>query len=179
MNDGWKFACVARLDPSAKGQDLLLQIMSSNIWRERPVHLNLFGKGPCEYSLRQLSTRLGVENVTFRGHVSEIDSIWDENHLLLLPSRYEGLPLALVEAMWSGRASVVTDVGGNAEACVDGETGFVASGPNLISFSSAMEKAWVHRDELRSMGFRARLRAESLIPRDPDGEFYTHVASCI
>src|SRR5208283_3974935 len=43
---GWRLACVARMDPAAKGQDLLLQILARPEWRERPVELNFFGAGP-------------------------------------------------------------------------------------------------------------------------------------
>jgi len=91
--------------------------------------------------------------------------------LLLLPSRFEGLPLALVEAMWCGRPAVVTDIAGNTELCVDGETGFVAAAPAAALLEQAMENAWERRMEWRRMGMAARSRVEQLIPRDPVAEF--------
>ena len=76
---------------------------------------------------------LQLKNVHFRGHVNDIRAIWEQNHLLVLPSRYEGLPLALVEAMWCGRPAVVTDVGGNAELCVGKRNGICrASGYFIV-----------------------------------------------
>lgn len=164
---GWKLACVARLDLAAKGQDLLLQTLSDPRWRSRSVEVNLFGSGPDEPALRRMVEQLGLENVQFRGHVFDVAGIWEENHLLVLPSRYEGLPLALVEAMWCRRPAVVTDAGGNRELCIDGQTGFVASAPKVPLFADALERAWERRHDWKRMGEAARMLAEEQIPRDP------------
>ncbi len=141
----WHFACVARLDSAAKGQDLLIQMLARPEWRERRVEVNLYGTGSHELTLRRMTEMLQVQNVHLRGHVSDVRGIWKENHILVLPSRYEGLPLVLVEAMWCGRPAVVTDVGGNAELCRDRQTGFVAQSATLASFAEAMERAWEAR----------------------------------
>ena len=111
-DDPWKLACVARLDPAAKGQDTLFQILALPQWRQRPVELNLYGQGPGEPILRKIISMLALTSVHFRGHLADVASIWDQNHILVLPSRYEGLPIALVEAMWCGRMAVVTEIGG-------------------------------------------------------------------
>ena len=166
-----RMACVARLDPRAKGQDLLFEILARPRWRDRPIELNCYGRGPCEQALRGLAGHLRLSSVEFRGHVADVTAIWKYNHLLLLPSRYEGLPLALVEAMWSARPAVVTDVGGNAELCVDGKTGFVAAAPTLCLVEQALERAWARMSEWQELGKEARLRAEARVPRDPVGEF--------
>ena len=173
-----QLACVARLEPTAKGQDLLLRVFSHEKWRERPVRLNFYGTGFYEQSLRRMAEMLQVKNVSFQGHVNDIEAIWARNHVLVLPSRYEGLPLALVEAMWCARPSVVTDVGGNAELCVEGETGFVASAPTESSMDDALELAWAHRDEWQSIGKAARARADALVPKNPIGLFSEKLKSC-
>jgi len=175
----FRLACVGRLDPAAKGQELLLQVLARPEWRARPVELNLFGAGLFEQTLRRLTEMLKLDNVHFRGHVSDVRSIWNENHLLVLPSRYEGLPLVLVEAMWCGRPAVVTDVGGNAEVCIDNETGFVASAPTMSLLADALERAWEKRSEWRQMGHAARAWAESHIPQNPIELFVEQLKSCI
>ncbi len=167
----WKLACVARLEPAAKGQDLLLQVLSQPQWHGRAVEVNFYGSGPCEQGLKKLANRLQLKNIYFRGFATDLRKIWEENHLFVLPSRCEGLPLALVEAMWCARPSVVTDIGGNAEICVDGETGFVAAAPALILLEQTLERAWDRRHEWKSMGKAARAQAEKLIPKDPVGDF--------
>jgi glycosyltransferase involved in cell wall biosynthesis len=174
----WRLACVARMDPAHKGQDLLLQTLARPEWRERPVEVNLFGTGPCELTLRRMAELLQLRSVHFRGHVSDVSAIWEQNHMLVLPSRYEGLPLALVEAMWCGRPAVVTDVAGNAELCTDSETGFVARSATLWSYAQALERAWEKRAEWRRMGELARARAENQIPKDPIGLFCARLTAC-
>ena len=166
-----RLACVARLEPEAKGQDILFQVLAQPLWRNRPIELNLYGAGPCEQILRKMAARLHLANVVFRGHIAKVDDIWRDNHLLVLPSRHEGMPLTLIEAMSCGRPAVVTDVGGNAELCVDGETGFVASAPAVGPFAEALERAWARGTEWENMGRAARERVLQIVPRDSVGEF--------
>ncbi len=177
-NDVLHLACVARLEPTAKGQDILLRILARDEWRNRPIHLNFYGAGFYERSLRRLAEMLGLTNVSFQGHVQSVESIWAANHMLILPSRYEGLPLALVEGMWCGRPAILTDVGGNAEMCVDGGTGFIAPAATVASVAEAMERAWQRRNEWQDMGKAARARAEALVPRNPIRIFADKLKSC-
>ncbi len=174
----WRLACVARLEPGVKGQDLLLQVLARPEWRERPIELNLFGEGPYEQSLRRLCRMLELSNVHFRGYVKDVRAIWEQNHLLVQPSRYEGVPLTLVEAMWCGRPAVVTDVGRTAELCVDNETGFVAQAPTESLLANALQRAWDRRSEWQQMGQAARTRAESQIPSDPITLFCEKLQVC-
>jgi glycosyltransferase involved in cell wall biosynthesis len=177
-SDIWKLACVARLEPAAKGQDLLLSVLARPQWRNRAVEVNLYGEGPFEHSLTQLAQRLRLNNVHFRGHIADVKAIWEQNQILVLPSRLEGLPLSLVEAMFCARPAVVTDVGGNAELCVDGETGFVAAAPAVSLLEQTLERAWNRRHEWQRMGTSARTRAERLIPNDPIGDFCREILKC-
>lgn len=174
----WKLACVARMEPSAKGQELLLQVFARPEWRARPIELNFFGTGPYQLTLRRLADMLRLDNVHFRGHVANVEGIWEQNHMLVLPSRFEGLPLALVESMWCGRPAVVTEVAGNTEVCVDNETGFVVPAPTVPLLAETLERAWARRDEWKSMGRAARARAEGLIPKDPISLFAEQVTAC-
>jgi glycosyltransferase involved in cell wall biosynthesis len=175
----WRMVCPARLFPPAKGQELLLQTLALPEWRGRPIQLNFFGSGPDELALRRLAAMLDLENVEFRGFSSDLSEIWKENHLLVLPSRFEGLPIVLMDAMWCRRPAVVTDVGDSARMCIDGETGFVASSPTLGSVSNALERAWQRRNEWQQMGLAARKRAEDLIPRDPVSVFCDRLKNCV
>jgi L-malate glycosyltransferase len=153
-------ASVARLETAYKGQDILLEVLGSRGWRSRDWRLRLYGEGRDRKYLKALVEHYGIaERVEFCGHIDEIRSIWESNHILLLPSRGEGTPLALVEAMLCARPAVVTDVGGNAEWTEDEQTGFVAEAPTVKSFGAALERAWAARAKWQIMGNQARDKA--------------------
>lgn len=162
-----QLACVARLDPNDKGQDVLFEVLSEPKWRQRTLHVSLFGSGPCERTLRALRDRLDLSTVDFAGHTADVEGIWGSHHALVLSSRAEGLPTVIIEAMLCGRPVIVSDVAGNAELVTDNVTGFVAAGPVAACLDEAMERAWQRRSQWRDMG---RLAAESVreqVPPDP------------
>ena len=136
-----------------------------------PLGTEPLWRGECQSGSRWLAEHFHLKNVHFHGHVNDVKRIWEQNHLLVLPSRYEGLPVVLVDAMWCARPAVVTDVGGNAEVCVGGETGFVAAAPTVGLLAETLERAWNKRHDWQRMGLAARARAENLIPKDPAGDF--------
>jgi glycosyltransferase involved in cell wall biosynthesis len=164
---GLRLACVGRLYPKEKGQDILLRVLSSEKWRARPVSITFFGSGEQREALEAMAAYHGLTNVRFDGHADDVAGIWDDHHGLVLPSRAEGLPLVLVEAMLSGRVAIVTDVAGNCEVLEDGVTGFVAASPSEAAFDEAMERAWLRRCEWRSIGETAGERIRELVPSDP------------
>lgn len=163
-----RLANVARLDVRAKGQDVLLATLGSPAWRGRDWALSLFGDGGDAEYLASLARHYAIDDrVTFRGHVSDVRAIWREHDLLVLPSRYEGTPLAMIEAMLCGRPAVVTDVGGATEWVEDGASGFVAESPSEKYLGRALERAWAARPRWEEIGRAARLRALTLYDPDP------------
>lgn len=167
-SDGiWRMACVARLETEKKGQDLLMEVLSRRQWQGRPWTLSLFGEGDDRARLEHQAREHGLDSrVVFHGHTTNIRAVWAEHHLLVLPSRAEGTPLALVEAMLAGRPSVVTDVGGCLEWVQDGVSGFAAGKVSASAIAEAMERAWGAREKWQEMGEAARTQATELF--DPD-----------
>jgi glycosyltransferase involved in cell wall biosynthesis len=165
-----RLACVGRLYPSEKGQDVLLRVLARARWRSRPVTVTLFGAGVAREGLEELAAHLALNNVTFAGHVGDMLEVWRTHHALVLPSRAEGLPLALVEALMCGRPAIVSDVGGNSEVIDDGRTGFLASGPEVDAFDAALERAWQNRADWPAMGARAAADVRERVSADPAGD---------
>lgn len=170
-------ACIGRLDPRAKGQDLLIKLLSEPKWKRRPIQLNFYGDGPCKESLEVMARMFEMSNITFRGQVSDVRNIWAENHALILPSRFEGLPLVIIEAMFCGRMVITTNVAGNATYLTNNVDGFIASAPVVEALDEAMERAWIKRKEWREMGARARVHVLALLPADPIELFSKKVIS--
>ena len=168
---GLKLACVGRLYPKEKGQDLLLRVLARERWRARDVSLTFFGSGAHRVGLEEMARFLGLRNVTFGGFSRDVASIWSDHHALVLPSRCEGLPLVLVEAMLSGRVPIVTDVGGSREVVEDGATGFLAPAATEDSLDEAMDRAWQRRQDWRGIGEEAATRIRRLVPEDPPEAF--------
>jgi glycosyltransferase involved in cell wall biosynthesis len=161
-----RLACVGRLDASDKGQDLLLRLLAGARWTTRRLEVTFAGTGPQSEGLRRLASMLGISSARFVGQLADVEGLWREHELLVLPSRAEGLPLALVEAMMCGRPAVVTDVGGNAEVMIDDLTGWVAAAPTVAALDDAMERAWAARARWPDFGAAASQHIRAVFPDD-------------
>jgi glycosyltransferase involved in cell wall biosynthesis len=170
-SDEISLACIARLDASVKGIDVLLGVLSLAHWRNRKVRVSLAGEGPNERVLRCMIENLKLSNVTILGQQSDVEEIWRNHHALVLPTRVEGMPLVVVEAMLCGRPCIVTDVGGSRELIRDGVNGFLAKAPTVELFDEAMNRAWGSRIDLRVMGDDAAADARRWVSEDPCRDF--------
>jgi glycosyltransferase involved in cell wall biosynthesis len=167
-----RLASVGRLEPLLKGQDILLEALAAPQWRDRKWHLTFYGDGPMRNCIERLVERLGLDDyVEFAGHVAAVEKIWTENHALVMPSRFEGMPLAMVEAMLCARAVVATDVAGHAEIVRDGETGFLAGAPTAASLQIALERLWERRFDLEAIGKAGADSIRRYVPNDPIATF--------
>lgn len=158
-DDVYRMATAARMDILVKGYDILVETFAQPQWRDRSYEVNIYGSGEGKTYLEDMITYYRLEDkLHLRGFSESMAKIWEENQLLLMPSRGEGTPLALIETSYCGRAAVVTDVGGNADVTEHGYNGFVAEAATVRSFGKAMEEAWQNRHLWQDMGERARKR---------------------
>jgi glycosyltransferase involved in cell wall biosynthesis len=153
----WKLACVARVHFQSKAQDLLLRVMRQPKWRSRPVEVHLWGSdGGSAQQAKELISLHGQQKQFFvHGFTEGVEKIWRDHHALVLPSRFEGNALAMIEAMLCGRMPIVTDVGRVSQLVDDGESGFVAPAATFELIDDALERAWQRRHEWQALGARA------------------------
>lgn len=170
VTDGFRLCCVGRLFIGDKGQDILLRILSKKTWKERPIQVTFIGDGKDKEALMDLACLLEVTNVSFAGYADDMPQVWRHHHALILPSRCEGLPLTIIEAMFAARPVVTTCAGGNAELLEDGVTGFIGN-INEESFEEAMERAWDRRMDWEQMGIRASGEIARIVPESPERNF--------
>ncbi|MBE3577573.1 MAG: glycosyltransferase family 4 protein [Limnochordales bacterium] len=159
-----RIAIVSRLSRE-KGVDLICPALRGWKQRDRPLEVRIAGDGPWGERLRhQVDTAgLGGE-VKLLGRLTgaEVRNLLGWAELLLLPSRTEGLPLAILEAMAAGRPVVASRVGGIPWLVRDGVDGWLVEPGRPESLRRGLELAWAHRSQLATMGAKARQRvAES------------------
>ena len=161
-------ASIARLSPYAKGQDILLEALCDDRWRCRDWRLSIYGTGICEAYFKDLSAYYGLsQRVLFHGQTEDIRAVWQAHHALVLPSRQEGMPLVVVEAMMCSRPVIATAVAGIPEWVEEGRNGFLADAATVGSYAAALERAWQRRAEWPAMGRKAREDALGLYDPTP------------
>jgi len=158
-----RLAFVGRLDP-VKNLRLLAEVLATPLWLRRDWSLTVCGVGPERQIVEHNAALRG--RVQFAGYVSDIASMWTDHHVLVMPSQFEGMPLAMVEAMLCGRPVVATDVGGISEWLQDGRNGFLIAQPTTAGVGAALERMWQQRQQLASMGIQAH--EDAAAKRDPD-----------
>lgn len=102
------------------------------------------------------------------------ERVMSQLDVLCLMSRWEGLPMSIVEAMSVGVPVIATDVGGVSEAVQNGETGLLVS-RTAESLAAALSELLQNRDRLRAMSARARQRFEERFTMDRIVERYARV----
>jgi glycosyltransferase involved in cell wall biosynthesis len=127
-------AGVGRLNPQ-KNFALFLDIAEQLAPRFPDLHFLLAGDGPEEQMLREKASALGIANrVTFSGYVADTRLVYLAADVLLMPSRYEGLPMTLLEAMAMGLPVVASKLDGIAEVIGDGAEGFLVPSDDAALF---------------------------------------------
>jgi glycosyltransferase involved in cell wall biosynthesis len=176
--NGFKLACIGRLFIIDKGQDILLRVLSQKKWKERPLRVSFIGTGVDMEALKAMANLLDVTSVEFKGAVENMEAVWSEHHALVLPSRSEGLPLVIFEAMTAGRTVIAAKAGGIEEVIEEGKTGFLGEASTTL-FDQVLEKAWQHRNEWETMGNNAFHYALTNIPQTPELDFVNTLTNLI
>ena len=94
-------------------------------------HFHLFGDGP---EREQLESRK-ADNCTFHGHQQNMEKVWSSIDVLIIPSQYEGLPMAALEAMSLGIPVIAAAVGNLPQLINHSENGYLANAPKELEES--------------------------------------------
>jgi glycosyltransferase involved in cell wall biosynthesis len=132
---------VARFDEQ-KGHRFLLQAMPTILAACPEVQFLWVGQGPLEKELRREVRKRGLEPaVRFLGWRDDVSALLAAADLVVLPSLFEGLPLAILEAMAAGRPVVATSTFGTDEAVVDDVTGRLVPPGNSQALAAGVLEA--------------------------------------
>jgi glycosyltransferase involved in cell wall biosynthesis len=145
----------------AKGGDVLVEALPELLDRCPNLTVTLAGPGDPPSAARAL---LSSPAVRWEGYLDDAakDAALRRAELFVMPSRSEGLPVALLEAMAYGRAIVATRVGGIPEVVTDQVTGVLVDAEDAASLLRALHALAGDPGRRRELGAAARARAEQL-----------------
>jgi glycosyltransferase involved in cell wall biosynthesis len=125
----------------------------------RNVQLIVAGDGPQRPALELLAKNLGINNVTFVGHVSGValDELIAGSQFTVFPSRaYETMGKSMLESYAQGRAVVASDLGSRRELVEDGQTGLLYPVKDVSQLSSVIAFLHDHPELAQKMGAAGR-----------------------
>jgi glycosyltransferase involved in cell wall biosynthesis len=157
-----QIAVVARF-AHQKNHPLLIDALADVSTSYRLV---LVGDGPTRASVEAAVAAKGLQQkVVFLGNREDVEQILAESDIFVLPSRWEGFPLTVLEAMRAGLPVVASDVGGVAEAVIDGYTGYLFAPNDGQALRTRIDK--LLRDEVLrgELGGNGERRFQALFTR--------------
>jgi glycosyltransferase involved in cell wall biosynthesis len=132
--------CVGRLVP-VKGISYLIAALPEIIRAVPSAQLVVVGDGPERDPLERQARHLGMAGqVRFVGWRSDLERIYPDLDVVVLPSLREGTPVVLIEAMAAGRPVVATRVGGVPDVVADGDTGLLVPSRDPRALAEAVAK---------------------------------------
>lgn len=115
---------VGSLRSNVKGVDVLIRAIS--LISDKISKVAILGDGVLKEELIELAIELGVQNkICFLGNKNNVNDFLNESKLFVLPSRWEGFGLAIIEAMSQKIPVIATNVGGIPEIITDGYDGIL------------------------------------------------------
>lgn len=153
-----KLIMVARFDPPKDQVGLLRDVATLD---PDTAVLELVGEGTELNQARQTAAELGLSGrVKFTGWRPDIAQCLARSDVFVLNSKWEGLPLSILEAMRAGLPVIASDVGGINETVDDGETGILVRRDDANGFAHAIVLLAEHLDLIQQMGQKGRQKYE-------------------
>jgi glycosyltransferase involved in cell wall biosynthesis len=156
-----------------KGLDLLVKALSE--LQEIPWELSIIGDGSYKNQLHQLvDTQKLNDRVRFHGWCkqAELLPILAQAHIFVNPSRHEGMPNAVLEAMASGLPIIATRIAGNEDLVINGKNGFLIESENVLELKKALQTLLSNKLMRLQMGDESRAIVENKFSWSHSGEAY-------
>lgn len=145
-----------------KGHRYLFEAAAALKRRGRKIEFLVAGEGPVRRQLEEQVKALNLaDEVRFCGFVSDAPAFLSQIDIFVLPSLYEGLGVAVLEAMAAGKPVIASRVGGLPELVADGETGLLVSPKNVEGLIEAIARLADDESLAREMGRKGAARART------------------
>ncbi|WP_046174685.1 glycosyltransferase [Domibacillus indicus] len=167
VGDDFTWLAIGRLDEQ-KNYPNMFHAFARVLRRTANTRLLIAGVGPHQSSLEKLAASLEIEkHVHFLGYRKDIPDLMSAADAYVMSSDWEGMPLVLQEASSIGLPIVCTDVGGNREVVLDGQTGFIVKPSSPVSLGdSMMQMLEMSTAERKKMGEEGSLYMEQVYELD-------------
>jgi len=157
-DDGMTVGCLAVLE-ERKGIEFLLQAAGQLQSQGLRLRWLIGGNGTLRETLAIRARALGLgDSVRFLGFVAKPEEFLRRIDIFVMPSLFEGLGVAALEAMAAGKPVVATRVGGLVESLIDGQTGLLVGPRDGGAIANAVLKLVKNRPMARQMGLQGRQR---------------------
>lgn len=119
--------------------------------KEENILYLICGSGRKERKLRKLVNKLGIENkVIFLGYRKDVEEILAISDVFIFPSKQEGLPVAVMEAMAAGRPIICSKIRGNTDLVQDGIGGYLVEADDIEGYVKAIQSMLRCKEEKRN-----------------------------
>ena len=136
-----------------KGYDVLLEAFAGIASTLDACHVLLVGEGPERAALVAQAKQLGLEGrVWFAGERAETRPLLEKMAIYVQPSRFEGTPNAVMEAMAAGCPVLATRVDGIAELLSDPRSGYLVAPDDVAKLRKAMVDLLIDREAAQTLG---------------------------
>ena len=154
-------AGVGRLN-SQKNFSLFLDVAAALGPKFPNLRFLLAGEGPEEAMLREKALQLGLtDRIVFAGYIADTRQVYAAADILLMPSRFEGLPMTLLEAMAMNLPVVASKLDGIAEVIEEGREGYLVDSADVTAFAERCAALLEHPAKSSELATNARAKIEA------------------
>lgn len=153
-----RFAVIGSIHP-IKRQDFFLQTVKEIYKRDIPIEFMIIGKAEDPvYAKEVCKMAKTMEHVQMIGELQrdEMDKIYQDIDIVVVPSLYEALSTVVTEAMMNGIVCIASDSTGNSKYIIDRENGLTFRNGDGDDLRDKIEWCIAHRDKLSEIGKKAR-----------------------
>jgi glycosyltransferase involved in cell wall biosynthesis len=155
-NNNYLWVMLAELDIYRKAQDVLIETLATDKWKDRNWILHLYGKGKDEEFLKKLIEDRGLQDkILLQGFTDNVQQVLSDCHFLFQITHIDAMPISVVEAMAMARPCIVSNVGDMTKWVSHGINGFVCEKPTIENIDTVLEECWHQKHNWGNFGEHA------------------------
>jgi glycosyltransferase involved in cell wall biosynthesis len=156
-------SCVSRL---LKDKGITELVQAARLLKDLPLEIRLYGavdpNNPSSLTEQEVQQWHQQKDIIFKGFATDMNQVYQETHIAVLPSYREGLPRSLLEAASCGRPIITTNVPGCRQTVVPEITGWLIPAKDPEALAEQIRKCFLTAPELlTNIGQKGRLFAQN------------------